>query len=248
MPGHSSRRPVRVAPLAARACSTGRRGARSRRSGARCASSVTTRSSTCRSRSREAWSRGPHEASGTDSTATASASRSATLFDDVHHAVPREAHFVTRCRMLAAAALGYVIDEPPKWRFVPPVAVDGIPAERFAMVVHATSRADKLWPEDRWRDARRRLRAGGMAHAAAVGQRSGTRTQRADRARHRRRARAATTIAHALAGLLAKADVVVGVDTGLTHFAAALGTPTVAIFTQTDARARRRRDRRRACP
>src|SRR5687768_16752601 len=86
--------------------------------------------------------------------------KAATLFDDVHHAVPREAHFVTRCRMLAAAALDYVIDEPPKWRFVPPVAVDGIPAERFAMIVHATSRADKLWPEDRWRDL-----AGGFAQA-----------------------------------------------------------------------------------
>jgi heptosyltransferase-1 len=30
--------------------------------------------------------------------------------------------------------------------------------------------------------------------------------------------------------------VVVGVDTGLTHLAAALGTPTVSLFTATDAR------------
>ena len=37
-----------------------------------------------------------------------------------------------------------------------------------------------------------------------------------------------------LAALLARADIVVGVDTGLTHLAAALGTPTVALFTETD--------------
>ena len=37
-----------------------------------------------------------------------------------------------------------------------------------------------------------------------------------------------------LAALLARAELVVGVDTGLTHLAAALGTPTVALFTSTD--------------
>ena len=35
-------------------------------------------------------------------------------------------------------------------------------------------------------------------------------------------------------GLLAGAQVVVGVDTGLTHFAAALGIPTVGIYIATD--------------
>ena len=37
-----------------------------------------------------------------------------------------------------------------------------------------------------------------------------------------------------LATLLAGASLVVGVDTGLTHLAAALGAPTVALFTATD--------------
>jgi heptosyltransferase-1 len=39
-----------------------------------------------------------------------------------------------------------------------------------------------------------------------------------------------------LATLSRGAEIVVGVDTGLTHLAAALGTSTVAIFTTTDAR------------
>ncbi|TMH46191.1 MAG: lipopolysaccharide heptosyltransferase 1, partial [Betaproteobacteria bacterium] len=39
-----------------------------------------------------------------------------------------------------------------------------------------------------------------------------------------------------LASLLSRATLVVGVDTGLTHLAAAVGTPTVALFTATDPR------------
>ena len=38
----------------------------------------------------------------------------------------------------------------------------------------------------------------------------------------------------ALAGLLARAELAVGVDTGLVHLAAALGTPTLSLFVATD--------------
>ena len=37
-----------------------------------------------------------------------------------------------------------------------------------------------------------------------------------------------------LAGLLARAELVIGVDTGLVHLAAAVGAPTLALFTTTD--------------
>ena len=37
-----------------------------------------------------------------------------------------------------------------------------------------------------------------------------------------------------LAALLARAELVAGVDTGLVHLAAALGTPTVSLFVATD--------------
>src|SRR5208282_1689905 len=39
-----------------------------------------------------------------------------------------------------------------------------------------------------------------------------------------------------LAALLARAELVIGVDTGPTHLAAALGRPTLALFTATDPR------------
>lgn len=37
-----------------------------------------------------------------------------------------------------------------------------------------------------------------------------------------------------LAGVLASADLVIGMDTGLTHLAVALGRPTVAVYIATD--------------
>ncbi len=75
----------------------------------------------------------------------------ATLGDDVHHRVPRDLHFVTRCRLLAGAALGYPVDGTPRWNLRPPVDVPSIPARPYVVILHSTSRAEKLWPEADWR-------------------------------------------------------------------------------------------------
>lgn len=158
----------------------------------------------------------------------------AALFDDVHHRIARDAHFLDKCRALAAAALGYDVAGPPRWGFVPPPTAAAMPAGRYALVFHATSRDDKLWPEERWRALAERLAAAGVATLLPWGSPS-------EEARSRR---IAAGVAGAvvpprqslpeLAALARRAEVVAGVDTGLTHLAAALGTPTVAVFTATD--------------
>jgi heptosyltransferase-1 len=158
----------------------------------------------------------------------------ATLFDDVHHAVPRGLHFATRCRQLAAHALGYAVEGPPRWRLSPPPPDAALGARPYVVAVHATSRAAKLWPEDRWRAL--------LAHFASAGLDLVLPWGNADeRARSERLAEGlpcarvpARQPLRALAGLLARAELVVGVDTGLVHLAAALGTPTIALFTVTD--------------
>jgi heptosyltransferase-1 len=157
----------------------------------------------------------------------------ATLFDDVHHAVPRGLHFATRCRRLAAQALGYALDGPPRWRLVPPPPTFA-PARPYVVAIHATSRASKLWPEERWRALLAHFAAAGLEIVLPWGGDD-------ERARSGRLARGLPG-AHvpprqplaSLAGLLARAELVVGVDTGLSHLAAALGTPTIALFTVTD--------------
>jgi heptosyltransferase-1 len=158
----------------------------------------------------------------------------ATLGDDVHHRVPRDLHFLTRCRRLAAAALGFAIDAQPRWNLRPPVDAAAVPPAPYAMILHGTSRDDKLWPEANWRALLDAIGRAGLACVLPWG--SDT-----ERARSERLAR---RFAHAVvppwlslpeaASRLARASLAVGVDTGFTHLGAALGTPTVAIFTATD--------------
>ena len=65
------------------------------------------------------------------------------------HARPRQNCIDPRRRRLAAAALGYRLGGPPRFGFAvpPPAAGDAMPGRPYLVFVHATSRADKLWPE-----------------------------------------------------------------------------------------------------
>lgn len=161
----------------------------------------------------------------------------ATLAHDVHHAIDRKQHLIDRCRQLAAAALGYRIVGPPRFGLVPPdAAPTATPDRPYAVLVHGTSRADKLWPDAHWRWLIAELAAAGLAIVLPWG----------TEAELARSEALAAGIADArvpppprlslpaLAGLLARAEFVVGVDTGLVHLAAALGTPTISLFVATD--------------
>ena len=159
----------------------------------------------------------------------------ATWLDDVHHPIDRHQHFIAKARAMAAAALGYRVEGPPRWKIVPGARSAAMPAEPFAIAFHATSRPDKLWPEEAW--------SGLLAHFAQAGFRVvlpwGNDEERARSERIAREAVNAIVPPRQtlpeLASLAQAAEIVVGVDTGLTHLAAASGTPTVALFTTTDA-------------
>ncbi len=158
----------------------------------------------------------------------------ATWLHDVHHQIERQQHFVDKCRALAAAAIGYRVDSAARWQFVPPATAAAMPPGRYAIVFHATSRLDKLWPEDAWRMVLAQLAAAGITTLLPWG--SADEEQRSLRLA----AGAAAAIVPPrqslpeLAALVRNAEVVVGVDTGLTHLAAAMGAATVAVFTTTD--------------
>jgi hypothetical protein len=102
--------------------------------------------------------------------------------------------------------------------------------------LHATSRAAKMWPEANWRALIGAFARAGFAMLLPWGNAD-------ERARSERLAagEAAARIPprqqlDALAGVIARAELVIGVDTGLVHLAAALGTPTVSLFVATDAK------------
>ena len=74
----------------------------------------------------------------------------ATLAYRRKHRIPPRQHLIDRCRELAGKALGYEPIGPPCFELsVAPSAK--LPPAPFAVFVHSTSRADKLWPEPHWR-------------------------------------------------------------------------------------------------
>ncbi|MBL8485460.1 MAG: lipopolysaccharide heptosyltransferase I [Rhodocyclaceae bacterium] len=155
----------------------------------------------------------------------------AARFYDRGYAIPRNLHAVERNRWLAAAALEYPPDLPLRYGIAAPARPD---AEPYCVLLTATSRADKNWPDVQWLALGQLLNLRGYACVLPAG--SKVERARAERlAQNMRRAQCAPpSNLTQLAGLLAGAAAVVGVDTGLTHLAAALGRPTVAVFGATD--------------
>lgn len=159
----------------------------------------------------------------------------AAWFYDTGFEVAKNLHAVERNRQLASRALGYPVTGDPDYglRTVPrqtPFAEAG----DFAVLLTATSRADKLWPEDRWIALGRRLAEQGLSSLLPAG--APHERERAERiAGNIPGARVLPpTGLTALATTLAAARLVVGVDTGLIHLAAALGTPCIALFCASD--------------
>lgn len=157
------------------------------------------------------------------------------FFYDRVFAVPWDAHAVERNRRLCAAALGYRVEGPPVYGIrVDPLDVSWLPRQRYAVLLHATSHPGKLWPERQWVDLGSRLAACGCTSLFSWGSAE----------EHERAQRLAAALPGAvvlprlgldqLAGVMAGSVAVVGVDTGLTHLAAAVGVPVVGIYGATD--------------
>lgn len=160
----------------------------------------------------------------------------AARFYDRTFSVGKNLHAVERNRRLAAAALGYSSDDLPLDYGItaPPLTASWLPSGDYAVLLTATSRADKEWPEPDWQALSQALITMGMRCVLPGG--STPERERAARiSAALGRAVAAPPMGIAeLAGLMAGARIVVGVDTGLTHLAAALGRPTVALFCGSD--------------
>ena len=158
----------------------------------------------------------------------------AARFYDAVHPVPAELHAVERNRRLAGAALGYVPDRRCDYglRVEGDVSMQAgaHASSSYALLLTMTSRRDKLWPEERWGALGAWLQGQGV-HCVLPW---GTDEER------RRCTQIATAISGAvvpqrmplteLARLARGARCVIGVDTGLTHLAAALEVPVVGLY------------------
>src|SRR5262245_22560285 len=159
----------------------------------------------------------------------------ASWFYDVKHRVARDLHAITRNRMLTGLALGYACDGVIDFG-LSRNEIRGTTGSSYGILLHATARKEKEWPEASWIGLGRTLAAHGISLLLPWG----------TEAEHARSQRIAAAIANArvpdrqpldrLAALIAGASFVIGVDTGLIHLAAALGVPLVAIFTGSEPR------------
>jgi heptosyltransferase-1 len=153
----------------------------------------------------------------------------AARFYDVAHAVPRALHAVERNRRLTAAALGYSLDAAPEYGLK---AAPGAGNGAYAVLLTMTSRADKLWPEERWIELGRALALPVVLPWGSAAERE--RAERVARGIGQAAGVPQRMAIDALAELLSNAKAVAGLDTGLTHLAAALDVPTVGIYCASD--------------
>jgi heptosyltransferase-1 len=140
-------------------------------------------------------------------------------------------HAVARGRLVAAEALGYQIATPPDFGLPSPDAVkrpDWMPAAPYAVFFHGTARDAKKWAPDHWIAVGKQLAP--MPVLLPWG--SAQEKQEADTlAAAIPNARVLPKLTMDDAVTLARcAALVIGVDTGLTHIAAAFLRPTVEIY------------------
>jgi heptosyltransferase-1 len=147
-------------------------------------------------------------------------------------------HVVERSRRMVAEALGYTLPDTIDFGLQPPAELPFALPRPYVALVHATSRADKAWPEAAWVDVAREVLARDYAIALPWGSEAERRTS--ESIREAIVAAVPGTVGRVVipprmslpdvTAFLEQATAVVGVDTGLVHIAAALCKPTVALY------------------
>lgn len=160
----------------------------------------------------------------------------ASWFFNQRHDIDKKQHAVERTRELFAKSLGY---EKPSTqgdyaiasRFLSQLPAD---ANHYLVFLHATTRADKHWPENHWRELIGSLEDSNIRIKLPWGAEH----------EYQRALRLSEGFDYVevlpklslqqVAEILAGAKAVVSVDTGLSHLTAALDRPNITLYGPTD--------------
>lgn len=152
----------------------------------------------------------------------------ASLFYDVRHRVEFWQPAIVRQRTLAAATFGYTVEGPPDFGLR--AFTDGVAIEPAALIMPSASRDDKLWPASDWRQVFDDLQSRGLALRLLAGNEAEqARAQALIGGRDRAEVLPCMGLRQ-VAEQLARARIMVGLDSGLTHLSAGLGRPTIGIY------------------
>ena len=156
------------------------------------------------------------------------------------HAFPisRQLHAVERNRMLAAQALNYTVPTEVADYGIDLTSLarpDFIPMGKYVFVLHGTARDSKRWPEANWRQLIEQMAQRGLHVVAAWGSEEEQRVSRLF-ANNNDAVIVPPSRLDVMesAQVIVHAQAVIGVDTGFSHLAAALGIPVIGIYTDTD--------------
>ncbi len=160
----------------------------------------------------------------------------ASLFYCARFAAPTALHAITRNRLLMAQALGYAMGDVTDIRYglsaQERVVVPGLVGE-YALCLHGTARPEKEYPEADWVRLLRQIAARGLGVVLPWGnERERLRAERLSVALPAPVILPKMGLAD-LASVIAGAYIVLGVDTGLMHLAAAFRRPGVGLYPTT---------------
>lgn len=165
----------------------------------------------------------------------------ASKFYDKTYNISYQQHAVTRNRALCAMSLGYAIPtNAPDYGISSKTNAAAIPTDiglesSYIIALHSTSRDSKLWPVEHWINLGQALANQNLNLALPWA--SEAELKRANQIANQ--LPKTTTVLPKLsilqmAGMISHAKAAIGVDTGLSHLAAALNIPTIAIYTDTN--------------
>ncbi|WP_294965143.1 lipopolysaccharide heptosyltransferase RfaC [uncultured Gilliamella sp.] len=160
----------------------------------------------------------------------------ASWFYDIKHHVPKQLHAIERVRLLFAASLNYTCPTTMGDYAIARHFLSALPSDnqQYLIFLHATTRDEKHWTEEAWRQLIRIVEPSGLKIKLPWGAPH----------EHERAIRLAQNFRHVevlpklslsqVATVIAGAKAVVSVDTGLSHLTAALDRPNITLFGETD--------------
>lgn len=160
----------------------------------------------------------------------------ASLFYNRKHHIAKQQHAVERTRELFAKSLGYSKPQTCGDYAIAQHFLTNLPTDagEYAVFLHATTRDDKHWPEEHWRELIGLLADSGIRIKLPWGA-----PHEEERAKRLAEGFAYVEVLpkmslEGVARVLAGAKFVVSVDTGLSHLTAALDRPNITVYGPTD--------------